>query len=56
MWAKPRPALIPAGRLEEWCGLLFFSTDARSVGGVESHNRDGAGPHKVGVRDSDEQE
>ena len=56
MWARPRPALVPAGRLEEWCRLLFFSTDARSGGGGESDERDGAGSDKVGVRDADEQE
>ncbi len=56
MWARPRPALVPAGRLEEWCGLLFFSTDARFGGGGESADYDGAGSDKVSVRDGDEQE
>lgn len=54
MWARPRPALVPAGRLEEWCGLLFFSTDARSGGGDESADHDGAGSGKVGVKDAHE--
>lgn len=52
-WARPRSALVPAGRLEEWYGLLFIATDARSGGGDESAECDGAGSDKVGVRDSD---
>ncbi len=55
MGRKPRPALIPAGRLEQWCGLLFLSTDARSSEGGESDECDGAGSEKAEVRDSDEQ-
>lgn len=53
--ARPRPALVPARRLEEWCRLLFFSTDARSGGGGESADRDGAVSDEVGVKDGEEQ-
>lgn len=56
MCGRPRPALVPAGRLEEWCGLLFSSTDAGSGARVESADRDGAGSGKVGVNDLDRQD